>query len=288
MIACIDIGGSSIKVAIEKEGQLIEKENLPIGETFESFIDEIVNWIASKKDIEGVAISAPGAVDVNTGIIGGSSALPYIHGPNFKEIFKEKLGLDISIENDANCAALGEVYKGAAIGHKDVCFMVVGSGIGGAIVKDGVIHHGPHLHGGEFGYTLVPTLEGGAATLSDTASTRSLVERVSDKLEGEWNGLKVFEEAQKGNKVCIDSIEQFYHYLALGIYNIQYTYDPELFVIGGAISKREDLCENIYRHIDRILEEVKIAKIRPTVVPCQYFGDANLIGASVYYHMLYD
>ncbi len=282
MIVCIDIGGTSLKVAVENNDELLDKDTLPVREDFDSFVQEIVRWIKEKQkkyDIEGIAFSAPGAVDVKSGIIGGASAIPYIHGPNFKEVFKEKLDLPISIENDANCAALAEVYKGAAKEYNDVCFVVCGSGIGGAVIKDGLVHHGKHLHGGEFGYTVVCEDNGNMPILSEVASTQAMVRRVEKQLGGKWDGLKVFKEASNGNQVCQDSIEKFYHYLALGIYNIQYTYDPELIVIGGAISKREDLCDNVSRHLDIILEKVGIAKVKPQVVSCQYFGDANLIGA---------
>lgn len=286
MIACIDIGGTSLKVAIADNDELLEKGKLPVRENFDLFVEEIVNWVLKMKekyDIEGLAFSAPGAVDTSTGIIGGASAIPYIHGPNFKEIFQRKLNIKVSIENDANCAALAEVYSGAAKGYQDVCFVVCGSGIGGAVIKDGLVHHGKHLHGGEFGYTIVCEENGCMPILSEVASTQSMVRYVASQIEGDWNGEKVFMEAQNDNQICIDAIERFYHYLALGIYNIQYTYDPELIVVGGAISQREDLCENISRHLDMILQEVGIARIKPEVVSCKYSGDANLIGALVNY-----
>lgn len=285
MIACIDIGGTSLKVAIANDNdELIEKELLPVKDDFDELVNVIVDWIKSKNHvIEGIAFSAPGAVNVKTGIIDGASAVPCIHGPNFKEVFKERLGLPISIENDANCAALAEVYKGAAKDYQDVCFVVCGSGIGGAVIKNSKIHHGKHLHGGEFGYMVVVEGDEEQPIYSELASTQALVRRVEKRLSGEWTGKKVFEEAEKGNEICKEEIERFYHYLAVGIYNIQYIYDPELIVMGGAISMRADLCENIDRHIDILLKKVKIAHVKPKVVSCKYHGDANLIGALVNY-----
>lgn len=289
MIACIDIGGTSIKVGVYDKG-LKEKTSLPVGNDFNEFVDNIVEFVKEMKtkyDIEGIAFSAPGAVDTKTGIIGGASAIPFIHGPNFKEIFKDRLSLNVSIENDANCAALGEVYFGSAKGHKDVCFVVCGSGIGGAIVKDGLIHHGKHLHGGEFGYMIVNDHNGKMPILSEVASTQALVRRVEKQLNEKLDGIEIFKRANEGNEVCKEEIENFYHYLALGIYNIQYIYDPELIVLGGAISSREDLCENVSRHLDIIIKEVRIAKVTPKVVKCKYSGDANLLGALVNYSIEY-
>lgn len=287
MIACIDIGGTSLKVAIANENaELFEHELLPVKDDFNDFMDVIVEWVKEKQEkheITAVAISAPGAVDTVTGVIGGSSAIPCIHGPNFKEVIKERLDLPASIENDANCAALAEVYNGAAKGYQDVCFVVCGSGIGGAVIKDGRVHHGKHLHGGEFGYMIVVEGDDDQPIYSELAATQALVRRVEKRIPGEWNGKKVFEEANNGNEICKEEIERFYHYLAVGIYNIQYIFDPELIVVGGAISNREDLCENIERHLDILLKKVKVAHVKPKVVSCKYHGDANLIGAFVNY-----
>lgn len=293
MIACIDISGTAIKVALANEnGKLIRQSKISVNDTFDGFIDDIVEWVEQEKKvykIEGIAFSSPGAVDCKSGIVNGASAIPYIHGPCFKDIIKERLHLPCSIENDANCAALAEVYCGVAKDYQDVCFVVIGSGIGGAVIKDGVIHHGQHFHGGEFGYMVVVDGDGECQPiLSELASTEALVRRVEKRIPGLWNGKKVFEEASKGNEVCKEEIETFYKYLTVCIYNIQYIYDPELIVIGGAVSKREDLCNHINRHMDMLLDKVKIAKVRPKVVCCQYHGDANLIGAFVNYQYEYN
>jgi predicted NBD/HSP70 family sugar kinase len=86
-----------------------------------------------------------------------------LHGPNFKEIFSSATGLPVEIENDANCAALGEVWKGAAKENQNVMFAIIGTGIGGAVIKDRKIHKGAHSHGGEIGYMILNILnENGA------------------------------------------------------------------------------------------------------------------------------
>ena len=159
MFACLDIGGTSIKVALsDKDGNLIEKDTLYPSHELKEFTNTIVNWVNGMKnqyDIKGVAISSPGAVDTNSGIVGGASAVPCIHGPNWKEILSESLNLNISIENDANCVALAEIFSGSAKEVNDILFVVCGSGIGGSIIKDKKIHHGKHLYGGEFGFMIM-------------------------------------------------------------------------------------------------------------------------------------
>lgn len=284
MIACLDIGGTSIKVAVsDREGNLKEKGFVKVEETFEALMGNIVEWINSMKEkyeIEGVAISSPGAVDTKTGIVGGASAVPCIHGPNWKEEILKRTSLKASIENDANCAALAEVFSGTAKGVSDMMFLVCGTGIGGAIVNDGKIHHGKHLHGGEFGYMLMEEEDGQFYNFSEVASTMSFVRRVRKHYNDEsWDGVKVFEEAANGNEVCIEAIERFYKNLAIGIFNIQYVYDPEMILLGGAISEREDFIDRINKKIDEIMSKVEIAKVRPQVLTCTHKKDANLIGA---------
>lgn len=284
MIACLDIGGTSIKVALsDREGNLIEKGNVEVAETFEELMSNITTWINSMKakyEIEGLAISSPGAVDSVTGIIEGASAVPCIHGPNWREEIRNRLGLEIAIENDANCAALAEVFSGTAKNVKEMMFIVCGTGIGGAIVKDGKIHHGKHLHGGEFGYMLMEEKDGRFYNLSECASTMSFVRKVRAYYNDDsWDGVKIFEEAAKGNEVCINAIDTFYKNLAKGIFNLQYIYDPEMILLGGAISEREDFVERINEKLDEILKIVEIAKVRPNVVTCTHKKDANLIGA---------
>lgn len=285
MIACLDIGGTSIKVAIsDNKGNLSEKGFVKVEENFEDLISNIVEWVNKQKakyDIEGVAISSPGAVDSKTGIVGGASAVPCIHGPNWKEEVKKRLGLRASIENDANCAALAEVFSGSAVDVEDMMFLVCGTGIGGAIVKEGKIHTGKNLHGGEFGYMLMEEDENGEfVNFSEFASTMSFVRRVRKHYNDEsWDGVKVFEAAEAGNEVCIEAIDRFYKNLAIGIFNIQYVYDPDVILLGGAISEREDFVQRINDKLDMIIEKVKIAKVKPKVITCTHKKDANLVGA---------
>ncbi|GAB6168320.1 ROK family protein [Clostridium carnis] len=284
MYACLDIGGTSIKVAVSDEsGNLTLKDTLYVSHNLEEFIEAIVEWINKVKTlhcIKGVAISAPGAVNTKTGIIGGGSAVPCIHGPNWKEILKQKVGLPISIENDANCAALAEVFSGDLKNIKDMLFVVCGTGIGGAIVKNGKIHHGKHLHGGEFGYMIMEEIDGEYKNFSDVASTMSFVRKVRKHYNDEsWNGEKVFKAAENGDEFCIKAIDTFYMNLAKGIYNLQYIYDPEIILLGGAISNREDFIKRINEKIDYLLSKISIAKIKPIVNTCTHKKDANLIGA---------
>ncbi len=286
-----DIGGSSVKHAImTEEGEFIKKGSYKSErDNFDSFKASMISEIEKAKEeynIAGVAVSAPGGVDSDTGLIGGASALPCIHGPNFKKIFGEDLGITLEMENDANCAALGEVWLGSAKDNNDVLFVVCGTGIGGAVIKDKKIHKGNNLHGGEFGYFILDSEINGQdsifRTWSEVGATGALLRRVAKAKgisENEIDGRKIFELAESGDEICIKAIDDFYFYNALGIFNIQYTYDPEKIVIGGAISGREDFIDKINEKLDIIMNKIKDAKIRPIIEKCKFENDSNLLGA---------
>jgi glucokinase len=284
-----DIGGSSTKWSVISEaGEFKESGKFSSPDTVEDFFNKLIkitNEMKINYNVEGIAISAPGAIDCETGLIGGVTAIPYIHGPNFKDILKEGTGLNVELENDANCAALGECWLGTGKNNNDLAFVVCGSGIGGAIVKDKKVHTGIHKHGGEFGYCSVnwelneqPTF----TSWSQAGSTAALARNVAILKgldEGSLNGVEVFTLCEKGDEIAIKEVNKYYFTMAVGIYNIQYTYDPEVIILGGAISERKDYVNEINKRLDIMMNSGLEGKIKPVLKTCQYGNDANKLGA---------
>lgn len=102
-------------------------------------------------------------------------ALPFLQGIPWREVIQKELGLHCEIENDANCAALSEVYFGEAQDIKDMAFFVIGIGVGGAIIRNRQVCPGAHRYGGEFGMMLVEDEAGNIQNFSLIASTSSMV-----------------------------------------------------------------------------------------------------------------
>lgn len=282
-ILSFDIGGSSVKYAvIEKTGKILAKGKKTTPQEKEEFFRLLENVAASYRrayTIEGAGFSFPGAVDDVSGVIGGSSALPYIHDFPIRQELERRLSLSAALENDANCAALGESWLGVGKEHEDLVFLVIGTGIGGAVVKGKRIHHGKHLHGGEFGYMVS---DASHRILSETGSTRVLAERVADAKglpREEMDGRKAFALADAGDADALQAVSAMYEALAMAIYNLQYAIDPEIFVLGGAVSERPGFAEEIGKRVDVILKDVGVARIRPIIRPVQFGNDANLLGA---------
>ena len=276
----IDIGGTTIKFGLNTGEKL---ELLPAKKTpktlpeFYQCLEETVNELKKQVPIKGVALSCPGAVDQKTGVIVGDSALPYIHGFDIRSELKKRFGLPVSIENDANCAALAEMASGAGKKVKDAIFLVIGTGVGGALVVDKKLHHGAHLLGGEFGYLLL----GQEMTVSQIVSPVSIAERYNAKTRQALSGKEVFAKAQTGDKIASVEVDNALQTLALLIYNLQYSFDPELFIIGGAISKNPALISMLEPKLAKLRQKVKAAKLEPKIAVCHYYEQANLLGAAI-------
>ena len=276
-LAAIDIGGTTIKIATWKDNQLQDKHAIDTLKDLNGFykaLTEEVNKIKKDTKIEGVAISSPGAVNKKTGIIGGSSAIPYIHNFKIVDKLEKRFGLPVSIENDANSAALGELAEGSGKGCDSMAFFVIGTGIGGALIINQKVWHGAHLFGGEFGYMIM-----GAHTLSELASPVAMANRLNERTGKHLDGKTIFELADKDNPVASDERQTLIHALAVAIYNIQHSFDPEKIVLGGGISNNPELIPLLNKEIDRLRDGLDLVTLKPDIVLCKLKSDANLRGA---------
>ncbi len=287
----LDFGGSSVKCAVmTEEARILEQFKV------ESKADSYLQWFErfspqfercnEKYAIQGIAISSCGAVDVDTGIIHGSSALPYIHGIDVRSLFEQKFHVPTELENDACCAALAEAWLGAGAQSEHFCTLVIGSGIGGAIVTNHLVQKGHNLHGGEFGYTVAYFSNGKPVILSEIASTQALVNCAAEALNiapAELDGMEVFRRYNSGDEQIISVVENWFRYLAITIYNIQYTIDPERILIGGAVSKQQNFLTKINEKLNQLMSSISIAQIRPNIQVARFGNDANLIGALKHY-----
>ncbi len=289
----IDIGGSAIKSAIiDAEGNIYEKTSLPTPQTnFEDFMErltQIVHWGNSLTHLSGIALSQPCVTNSETAEALSEGALIYIKNTNPAKLLGEKFNLPYSAENDGNCAALAEIWIGGAKSAKDIALVVCGSGIGGAVVIDRKIKTGVNRFAGEFGMFVMGTDELGAPlTWSFKGATLSLVKDYALRVGKDYrylDGKKVFEYADAGDSDAIASVDSFFRYFAFGVHNIQHVYDPELILIGGAISGRHDFIERLEVQLDWLNNQIEWLLARPKVAICECGADANLLGAV--YHLL--
>lgn len=276
-----DIGGTSVKYGIWSDDQLSEKQSFPVLDNWDEMkaeLNKVKSQFENQFDLEGVALSAPGAVNQIDRRIEGISAIPYIHHFPIYDELEELFGLPVALENDANCAALAEVWKGAAKDNKNVLFVVIGTGIGGSVIVDKEVQHGAHLFGGEFGIMLLNEKE----TFSQLGTTVALARRYNERMDMTAmpvDGRTVFDLAERGDEAAAEEVKKFYRYLSMGLFNLTYAFDPEVILIGGGVSSRPDLLEKLNAEIEILMKELELDIFRPVLDVCAYKNDANLIGA---------
>lgn len=281
-IGLIDIGGTSIKFATYANGELIKRGSVPTPDSLDGFyaaLTEQVDAMKADANITGVGISSPGSVDQADGVIRGASAIPYIHNFPIVAALEDRFGLPVGIENDANCAALAESTFGAGKGIKDLVFLVLGTGVGGAIVLDGKIRHGKHLIGGEYGYML----DEGKNIVSINGTIVNAAGRYNKATGNDVDGEELYHRAKDGDAEAKAQVDGMLHTVAKTIFNLQYSIDPDAFIIAGAISANPLLPADLGRAMDRVLADVAIAEVRPDIRIAQFRGDANLYGAAANY-----
>ncbi|MGT2934363.1 ROK family protein [Streptococcus castoreus] len=281
-LLCIDIGGTSIKFAICQDGQLSLQNSYPSPTSLEAFYQLLDQQVThySACHFSGIAISSPGAVNKETGIIEGASAIPYIHHFKIQKALEERLHYPISIENDANCAALAEAVLGAGKSAKSFAMLVLGTGVGGSLVINGNIHHGAHLFGGEFGFMI---MNDRYQSFSKLGTVVNMAERYTKVLNdgNNYTGKDVLRFAEQGDQLALKERQIFLKTLSIGIFNIQHAFDPEMILIGGGISQSDFLLPAIEAELDKLYEHVKISDLRPQLAICQFKNEANLLGAYI-------
>ncbi|GFH40788.1 ROK family protein [Lactococcus insecticola] len=274
----IDVGGTTIKYASFENGELAHKGAVDTPNQLADFykvLTKIKTDMAEKVDLTGVAMSLPGAVSKSDGVIYGASAIPYIHNFPIKPVLEASFELPVSMENDANCAALAEVAYGAGKDYQDLLFFVIGTGIGGSVVLDRKIRHGAHLMGGEFGFMLMRD-----HTLSTDSSPVQMAGRYNLKNGTNVSGQEVFALAENGDSEAKVVVDTLFDSLARAIFNLQYALDPEIVLLGGGISQADFLIPKLQKALEKVYQQVEIATIMPKIAVCHFQNDANLIGAA--------
>lgn len=279
-ILVFDLGGSAVKYGLWTE-KLEQTGQFATPATWEEMTEQmlLVKGQFSEQEREGVALSAPGVVNEQTKQIEGISAIPYIH---YRPIFTELetlFGLPVTIENDANCAGLAEIHEGAAKGRLEVAFVVLGTGVGGAVFHKGELVKGAHLYGGEFGLMF---LDGGQ-TFSELGTAVQMAWRYCDRkgvARDVYTGKDVFAFAEQGDQLAAEEVENFYNYVVQGLFSIQLSLDPEVIVLGGGVSSKPGLLEEINRRMELQFQHFDLKDFLPKIVLCEYRNDANLVGAA--------
>lgn len=253
---CIDVGGTSIKYGIiSEQGNIITKNQIETqaekgNNTVINKIKDIVRGYVNNYEfqgIQGVCVSTAGMVDPDAGkIIYASQLIPDYIGTEIKKEIESEFNLLCEVENDVNCAGLGEMWLGAGKGKSSCICMTIGTGIGGCIIINNKLLHGCNNSAGELGYMKI-----GKDEIQDVASTSALVKKIRKLKNNDLiDGKEIFELAKAGDKECIDAIDEMIEKLGVGIANAVYLLNPEVVILGGGIiAQKEYLYDKICNSI---------------------------------------
>lgn len=278
-LAAFDIGGSAVKYGLWTGETLSHQGQFTTPDTFEDMkhrMKEVID--AYPIAVEGVAMSAPGAVNAVARQIEGISAVEYLHHFPIYDAFEEAFGVPVTIENDANCAGIAEIELGAGKGYKDAVFIVLGTGVGGSVFINGKIHKGAHLFGGEFG---LMTSRRSDKILSSNGTIVKVALAYEKETGKKVNGKDIFDLMEAGDVLATRLVNDMYEYVASALFNIQVSLDPELVIIGGGVSARKEIATEIGERLQRFLTEERVGDIMPDMKVCEFANDANLVGAAM-------
>lgn len=290
---CIDVGGTAIKYAVlEEKTRFCEKGIMKTPyDGVEAYLDALEEiYKKYEGNIEGIAMSVPGIIDSEKGICITGGNLTYIENFPLVSELQKRCNVPITVINDAKAAAMAEAKWGSLSDGSDGVVIVLGTGVGGAIVKDGRVHMGRHFSAGEFSFLMADdsgnALDNTWGILSGKKNLNALVAKAINKDEKDINGFKIFEWANEGDERVLGALDTFTKTIAYMIVNLQLVLDPERFVIGGGISQQPLLLEYIQKNLDYYYSCYP-AQLDPfpraKVVTCKYFNDSNLIGALAYF-----
>lgn len=308
--AGIDLGGTNIAVGIVDEayqivGKAKIKTNAPrpaqdIADDMDKATRQAVaNAELTLSQIEWVGIGTPGTVNQDIGEIEYTNNLQFYHVPMVR-MMKERLGLPVYMENDANAATYGEALAGAAKGVKNVIGITLGTGVGGGIIIDGKIYSGSNFAGGELGHTVI-VYDGRLCTCGRKgcfeayASATGLITTTREYLtahpgDGMWlycdhdlarvNGRTAFDAMRAGLDSGRQVVTQYLNYLGCGLANMINIFQPDILFLGGGISKEgETILEPLRDYINKEMY-TKDSPKNAEIVTAQLGNDAGIIGAA--------
>lgn len=286
----IDIGGTFIKYGVYTcDGIEISSDKVKTkASDVDEFVDSLVNIIKANDNVDGIGISMPGFVDVNTGMITDGGAIKPLTGKNLKSLIFEKCGIEIDIENDANCVALAEKWIGNGKDYSNFLALTIGTGIGGGIVINDKLYRGNRFMAGEFGYMIVDGFRNNrqeSSTSSFIASMSALVSSTckAKNLDKEClSGEEIFKLIDDNDEDVLKVYNKWIENISLTIYNLVFTLNPEAVLIGGGVSKQVRVIEDIIKKIDEFDSRTSSFVV---IDSCKFNNDSGKIGA-IYNHLV--
>ena len=285
----IDVGGTSIKYGlVDQNGQILEQNSFPTADQKQQILTDLASIVTDYQKngqaVAGIGVSMPGVIEAD-GMLTTAGAIKCMYGVNLKEELEQRTGIKTTIENDANAAAIAEQWLGAAQNLHDYLGIVLGTGVGGALVINDQVYRGAHARSGEFGWMLLDDqhdeLEDGSMNFQ-TATVIGLLRIYNIKAQANLTDAReVFDRANNGDKIAQLVLHNYFRKLAQAILNLVVCFDPAKVVVGGGISVNPTFQAGLQQAYTELQEEhasvrdLKLAEISPAKLG----NDAGMIGA---------
>jgi glucokinase len=249
-------------------------------------------------EIVGVGVGAPGPLDTKRGIVLLTPNLGWVDLP-LRQIIRDRLGLPAALDNDANCAVLGEWWVGAARGSRHAIGITIGTGIGGGLILDGKLYHGASDVAGEIGHTTIDVEGrrckcGNYGCLEAYASGPNIALRAVEEIQAgavsmlpslvggdlkKVTAQTVYRAAKDGDELALEVVNDTARFLGVGIGNLLYVFNPEVVVVMGGVTLAGDhLFVPLRRETARRAFKPAVAACR--IVPGELSGTAGVYGAA--------
>jgi glucokinase len=301
LIFAADLGGTHLRAAtVDQKGQIHSrfKQNTPQAHDANAIVDAVIAAVREFQktaDISAVSLVVPGTVNVQEGAVVKAPNLPCLDGFRLAAALSSQLDLPTILENDANAAAVGEMWRGAGVGCNTIICVTLGTGVGGGIILDGKLWRGVDGAAAEIGHMCVDPFGGVACTcgsrgcLEVFASATAIVRMTQEAsprypdsvLHNQENRTAemIFEAGKQGDELAIEIFRRMGVYLGIGLANLINILNPELIVIGGGVVNGWDLFE---KHMHQQVEEraFPLLTARLKIVRAKCGDDAGLLGAA--------
>ena len=270
----IDLGATNIRGAVVSGNLLSDIVSVRIQSngTVEDVLNDIYQVIDKliKDDVVAIGIGVPSVVDVKEGIVYDVQYIPSWVEVPLKKILESKYHKTVFVNNDANCFALGEHYFGKGKNIDNMIGLTLGTGLGGGVIINNKLFAGSNCGAGEFG--MLPYKD----AVLDFYSSGSFFKHVYG-----LDGLKVFEDAKKGDAAARKLYAELGTHIGYAIKMVMYTYDPQLIVLGGSVSQAHELfSKTMWDEVRSFVYVKSLARIRIEVSDLENSG---ILGAAALY-----
>jgi glucokinase len=306
LVCAVDLGGTYLRTAIiDANGEIRFrlKQRTPATDDPQEVLAAIIaaarkcdeHSQAEGQSVGTISVVVPGTVNIVAGTVTRIPNVPSLDSFELATVLSDALKRPVMLENDANAAAVGEMWLGAARGHRTVVCVTLGTGVGSGIILDGELWHGANDSAGEIGHTSIepfngpPCSCGSRGCLEVYASATAIVRMASEALTDHPSSVlnatdnltaeKIFAAGKDGDALALEVFQRVGDYLGVGLANVINILNPEMIVIGGGVANGWELFED-HMH-QRILEYAfRLPAAEAKIVPAECGDDAGLLGAA--------